>query len=107
MRLRRGTFLLLHIVLFGAPWVTMNGHPLAQIDLPGRRVFLFGSVFTPSDTIFLALTLFFLAFSPLLLHLALRAGVVRVRVPADRLPRELDPAHRDLDRGRSSPAEAT
>lgn len=63
MRLRRVTFLLLHAILFGAPWITMNGHPLAQIDLPGRRVFLFGSVFTPSDTIFLALTLFFLAFA--------------------------------------------
>ena len=63
MRLRRGTFLLLHVVLFGAPWITVSGHPLAQLDLPGRRVFLFGSVFTPSDTIFLALLLFFLAFA--------------------------------------------
>jgi cytochrome c oxidase accessory protein FixG len=63
MRLRRGTFLLLHVVLFGAPWITVSGHPLAQLDLPGRRVFLFGSVFTPSDTIFLALLLYFLAFA--------------------------------------------
>lgn len=63
MRLRRATFVVLHFVLFGAPWITMSGHPLLLVDLPHRRVFLFGAVFTPSDTIFLALLLFFLAFS--------------------------------------------
>lgn len=63
MRLRRVAFFGLHVILFVAPWITMNGHPLAQIDLPHRRVFLFGAVFTPSDTIFLALLLFFLAFA--------------------------------------------
>ena len=63
MRLRRVTFLLLHVILFAAPWITVKGHPLLQIDLPARRVFLFGAIFTPSDTIFLALLLFFLAFS--------------------------------------------
>ena len=63
MRLRRATFLALHVILFGAPWITVAGHPLLQIDLPARRVFLAGAIFTPSDTIFLALLLFFLAFS--------------------------------------------
>ncbi len=63
MRLRRGTFLLLHVLLFAAPWITVKGHPLLQIDLPARRLFLSGAIFTPSDTIFLALLLFFLAFS--------------------------------------------
>jgi len=63
MRLRRGAFLLLHVLLFVAPWLTMRGHPLLQIDLPARRVFLFGAIFTPSDTIFFALLLFFLAFA--------------------------------------------
>ncbi len=63
MKLRRVAFLLLHVLLFAAPWITMRGHPLLQIDLPARRVFLFGAIFTPSDTIFLALLLFFLAFS--------------------------------------------
>ena len=62
MRLRRGAFLFLHIVLFGVPWITVHGHPLLQVDLPARRVFLGGVIFTPSDTIFLALLLFFLAF---------------------------------------------
>ena len=57
------TFLALHVILFVSPWVTVHGHPLLQIDLPARRVFLAGAIFTPSDTIFLALLLFFLAFS--------------------------------------------
>ena len=47
MRLRRAAFLVLHLILFGAPWLTMNGHPLLQIDLPARHVYLFGLVFTP------------------------------------------------------------
>lgn len=63
MKLRRVSFFLLHVWLFVAPWVTVKGHPLLQIDIPARRVFLVGSVFTPSDSLLLALLLFFLAFS--------------------------------------------
>ena len=61
--LRRWAFLALHVILFAAPWITMKGHPLLLIDLPARHVYLFGAIFTPSDTIFLALLLFFLAFA--------------------------------------------
>src|SRR6056297_440262 len=63
MRLRRWTFAALHVVLLVAPWVTVNGNPLLLIDIPARRVLLGGLVFTAADTIFLALLLFFLAFS--------------------------------------------
>lgn len=63
MRLRRGAFLLLHLILFGAPWLTLNGHPLLLVDLPARHVYLFGVIFTPADTLLLALLLFFLAFA--------------------------------------------
>jgi len=63
MRLRRWTFLALHVALFVVPWITFRGHPLFLIDLPARQVFLFGAIFTPSDTIFLVLLLLFLAFS--------------------------------------------
>ncbi|MFQ5536884.1 MAG: cytochrome c oxidase accessory protein CcoG [Gemmatimonadota bacterium] len=63
MTLRRWTFLALHVALFVAPWITVKGHPLVLIDLPHRYVYLMGSVFTPSDTIFLVLLLLFLAFS--------------------------------------------
>jgi cytochrome c oxidase accessory protein FixG len=62
-RLRRWTFLGLHVALFVVPWVTVKGHPLLLIDLPHRRVHLTGAVFTPADTIFLVLLLLFLAFS--------------------------------------------
>jgi cytochrome c oxidase accessory protein FixG len=63
MTLRRWTFFGLHLVLFVLPWITMNGHPLLRVDLPARRVYLFGSIFTASDTVFLLLLLLFLAFS--------------------------------------------
>lgn len=62
-RLRRWTFLGLHLVLFVAPWITFRGHPLALFDLPHRRVYLFGAIYTPADTIFLVLLLMFMAFS--------------------------------------------
>ena len=63
MRLRRVAFVALHAILFISPWITLKGHPLLQIDIPARRVFLFGTVFTPADTLLLALFLFFMAFS--------------------------------------------
>lgn len=63
MRLRRWTFAALHAVLLIAPWITVKGHPMLLIDIPARRVFLGGLVFTAADTIFLALLLFFSAFA--------------------------------------------
>ena len=61
--IRRWTFLGLHILLLVTPWIMVNGNPALWVDLPARRVFLFGSIFTASDTIFLLLVLWFLAFS--------------------------------------------
>jgi len=61
--LRRWTFLALHLILFGSPWVMVKGHPLLLVDIPARRVFLFGGIFTASDTFFLLLILLFLTFS--------------------------------------------
>ncbi|MEZ4415521.1 MAG: cytochrome c oxidase accessory protein CcoG [Gemmatimonadota bacterium] len=63
MTLRRWTFAALHVLLFVAPWIQIGGYPLVRIDIPARRVFLFGQIFTPYDTIFLLLLLLFLAFS--------------------------------------------
>ncbi|MDP2958230.1 MAG: cytochrome c oxidase accessory protein CcoG [Longimicrobiales bacterium] len=62
-KLRRWTFLGLHLALFVAPWITVRGHPMVLLDLPHRRVHLMGAIFTPADTIFLLLLLLFLAFS--------------------------------------------
>jgi len=61
--LRRWTFLVLHLVLFITPWITVNGHPALLIDVPDRRLYLVGQIFTDSDTIFLLLALWFLAFT--------------------------------------------
>jgi cytochrome c oxidase accessory protein FixG len=62
-RLRRWTFLALHLVLFVTPWVPINGRPALLIDLPSRRLYAFGAIFTASDTLLLLLILLFLAFA--------------------------------------------
>ena len=59
--IRRWTFLALHLILFVTPWIKVGGYPLLLIDLPARRVFLFGGTFTASDTFFLLLLTLFLA----------------------------------------------
>lgn len=62
-RLRKATFTLLHVFLFVTPWIMVRGNPALLIDLPNRRLFAFGAIFTAADTIFLLLLLLFLAFS--------------------------------------------
>ena len=62
-RLRRWTFLALHLILFLPPWVPIKGHPALLIDLPARRLYAFGAIFTASDTLLLLLLLLFLAFA--------------------------------------------
>jgi cytochrome c oxidase accessory protein FixG len=62
-RVRRWTFLALHLVLFVVPWVTVAGHPALLFDLEDRRLYAFGSIFTAADTILLLLVLLFLAFA--------------------------------------------
>jgi cytochrome c oxidase accessory protein FixG len=62
-RLRTGTFVLLHLVLFVTPWLNINGNPALLIDLPGRKLYAFGAIFTAADTIFLLFLLLFLAFA--------------------------------------------
>ena len=61
--LRRWTFLSLHLILFVTPWITVDDHPLLLIDIPARRVFLLGGIYTASDTFFLLLLMLFLAFA--------------------------------------------
>ncbi|HEY7682611.1 MAG TPA: cytochrome c oxidase accessory protein CcoG [Gemmatimonadales bacterium] len=62
-RLRKATFAILHLILFVTPWITVSGNPALLIDLPGRRLYAFGAIFTAADTIFLLFLLLFLAFS--------------------------------------------
>lgn len=62
-RLRWKTFFVLHLVLFVTPWLTWRDNPLLRLDLPGRRVYAFGAMFTAADTVLLLLLLLFAAFS--------------------------------------------
>lgn len=62
-RIRGWTFVGLHLILFGLPWLRVNGNPALLFDLPGRRLFAFGATFTASDTLLLLIVLLFLAFS--------------------------------------------
>jgi cytochrome c oxidase accessory protein FixG len=62
-RLRRLAAVVLHLILFIPPWISMKGNPLLRFDLEERRLYAFGAIFTGSDTILLLLILLFLAFS--------------------------------------------
>lgn len=62
-RMRRWTFLALHLVLFVTPWIRVGGHPALLFDLEARRLYAFGSIFTAADTLLLLLMLLFLAFA--------------------------------------------
>ena len=62
-RMRWLTFAALHLILFATPWITINGNPALRIDLPARRLYAFGAIFTAADTLFMLLLLLFLAFS--------------------------------------------
>ena len=54
-RLRRGTFGLLHLILFVTPWIMVRGNPALLIDLPNRRLYAFGAIFTTCSSIALNL----------------------------------------------------
>lgn len=62
-RLRRWTFVALHLILFGLPWLRVDGNPALLLDLPARQLYAFGAVFTAKDTLLLMLATMFLAFS--------------------------------------------
>ena len=61
--IHRASGILLHAILFITPWLSLGGHPMLRLDLPGRRLYALGQIFTPSDTIFLVLIGLFLAFA--------------------------------------------
>ena len=61
-RLHRWTGAALQLLLFVAPWIEVGGAPALWIDLPGRRLYLLGALFTPRDTVYLAMVGLLLAF---------------------------------------------
>jgi len=54
---RRAVGVLLLAVFVGAPWIRILGLPAVLIDIPGRRLILAGTIFSPHDTWALALLL--------------------------------------------------
>jgi cytochrome c oxidase accessory protein FixG len=62
-RLRHVGAVFLHLALVVIPWVQIYGHPAVQFDLPARRVYLLGSVFTAADGLIIAVLGFIAAFS--------------------------------------------
>ena len=61
--LRHRTSIVLQLILFVTPWLRLNGHPALMVDLPARRVYAMGAMFTARDTVLLLLILLFLAFA--------------------------------------------
>lgn len=62
-RLHRWSGQLLIAALFIAPWISIGGNPLLRIDLPARRLFMLGQIFTASDGFLIALTALIAAFA--------------------------------------------
>ena len=50
-------------VLFVTPWIRIGGEPALLIDLPGRKLYTLGAVFTSRDTFFIVLMGLFAAFA--------------------------------------------
>jgi len=62
-RARWGMVLLTQAVFYCLPWLFWNGKPCVLLDLPARRLDLFGSVFGPQDVLYLGLLLAIAALS--------------------------------------------
>jgi cytochrome c oxidase accessory protein FixG len=61
--LRHRTSIVLQLILFVTPWLRIKGHPALMVDLPARRVYALGAMYTARDTLLLLLILLFLAFA--------------------------------------------
>ena len=62
-RLHRASGFVLLAILAIAPWIEIGGLPIARLDLPARKLFLLGTVFTPADGFNLVLLGLLAAFS--------------------------------------------
>ena len=62
-RLHRLSGWILLAILLGVPWLRVGGHPVLQANIPERRLYAFGAIFTASDTVLILILLLSLAFS--------------------------------------------
>jgi polyferredoxin len=91
--------LLTQLVFYGVPWLEWNGRQAVLFDLAQRKFYIFGLVLWPQDFIYLTALLIISALSLFLFTSIGGAIVVRLRLPADGLHRDL-PVDRAQDRGR-------
>ncbi len=61
-KLHRASGFLLIAILFVVPWINVGGHPAVMADIPARRFYFFGHVFTASDGFLLVLLALLAAF---------------------------------------------
>jgi len=61
-RTHQWTSLVLHLFLFLMPWVNIRGQPAFSIDLPARRLYLLGGIFTAADGVLIMLIALLAAF---------------------------------------------
>ena len=62
-RLHRISGVILLAILLGVPWIRIGGYPLLQADIPGRRLYAFGAIYTASDTVLVLILSLSLAFA--------------------------------------------
>ena len=71
-------------IFYGLPWFEWNGRQAVLFDLGARKFYLFGLVLWPQDVIYLTVLLVLSA-----LHGSGGAALLRIRLPADGLHRNL------------------
>jgi cytochrome c oxidase accessory protein FixG len=54
---KNATSIVLQLILFVTPWINWNGRQMILLDLPGRKLHLFGWTFWPQETHFMFLML--------------------------------------------------
>ena len=62
-RLHRISGWILLAILLGVPWLRIGGTPLLQANIPERRLYAFGAIYTASDTVLILILLLSLAFA--------------------------------------------
>lgn len=62
-RIHRITGIVFALFLIVAPWIPINGNPAVRVDLPARRLYLLGTVYTAADGFLLVLLALLAAFS--------------------------------------------
>ena len=88
-RWRVALVVLTQLVFYGLPWLTWNDRQAVLFDLGARKFYIFGLVFWPQDLIFLTALLVISALSLFLFTAVAGPAVVRLRLSADGLHRDV------------------